>query len=92
MRDALLSRQIKPDAGSPGFFIDYGPFPAHLELAGSYCATVSTYGANRVVMIQGCVAVPQCDALAQGVPAGPRRMLMNLGCVEFLDLAPCSME
>ena len=45
---------VGPDAGVPGFYIDYNQPPAHLELTGSYCTYVLTNGPQCVSVSQIC--------------------------------------
>ncbi len=52
--DCTLMLQVVPDAGMPGFYIDYSYSPAHLELSGSACTNMLLNGALSVTVIGPC--------------------------------------
>jgi hypothetical protein len=45
------------EGGADGFWIDYGPTPAHLRLTGTYCSTIRTQGATNLDVITGCQGI-----------------------------------
>ncbi len=53
--DCVIIKQVAFDAGTTdGYYIDYGPSPAHVRLTGAVCTSMSMYGAQSVVVVESC--------------------------------------